>query len=185
LGDLAERASRGETAAAQALCQAIKDPILAYCIKRLGNRADADDICQEVLVAVIAGLPRLQRFEGVIGYAIGIARNQVNRHFNRGPARREVPIDDELRVRVAPGPMPGEEDPEDLAVRREAALKTVLADEPEDVRQLMYLFYQEKRTSAEIGEALGMQASGVRMKAKRIRERLRRRLLRIMMDAER
>ena len=178
LADLAKRAARGDRQSANALCMRLKDPVFRYCMRRLGRRADAEDVCQEVLVSVLSGLARLAKPEAVMGYAVGIARNKVNRHLTRGPQRREVSMGNRLAFEAAPGPVPGTPDPRDLQVRRMKALEEMLAESPAEVQDLVRRYYFSGQTSADIAETLSMKAAGVRMKIKRIRERLHREMLR-------
>jgi RNA polymerase sigma-70 factor (ECF subfamily) len=178
LAKLARGAARGDRQAANALCMRLKDPVFGYCMRRLRRRADAEDVCQEVLVSVLSGLPRLAKPEAVMGYAVGIARNMVNRHLTRGPQRREVSMGNRLAFEAAPGPLPGTPDPRDLRARRMRALEELLAEALPEVQDLVRRYYFSGQTSADIAETLGMKAAGVRMKIKRIRERLHREMLR-------
>lgn len=186
LSELAQRARDGDRASAEALCVRLKDPVFAFCLSRVRVRSDAEDICQEVLVAVVSDLNRLSDARAVLGYTIGIARNMVNRHFTRGPKRREVPFDEQAGLRfeadLGPGRAPGEADPRELRERMYDALNGLLASEPREVRALVDLHYREGRTSAEIAEQLSLRASAVRMRLKRIRDRLHGRLLALALE---
>lgn len=186
LAELAVRARDGEREAACELCVRLRNPVFAFCLSRVRNRSDAEDICQEVLVAVVADLDRLKEPRAVLGYTLGIARNLSNRHFTRGPQRREVPLDDGARARLegrlTPQPAPGEPDPRELRERMAAALNGLLAAEPREVRALVDLHYREGRTSAEIAERLHLKPSAVRMRLKRIRDRLHGRLLALALE---
>lgn len=181
LAELAVGARDGDRGAAERLCRRLKDPVYGFCLSRLRAPADAEDVAQEVLVAVIAGLGRLERPEAIMGYALGVARNQVFRHLRRRPQRREVPIEGQAMEPTSPAL--DEVDPRDLRERMMVALNGLLADEPEEVRALVELYYREGRTSEEIAEALQIKASGVRMRVLRIRARLRTQLLALALEA--
>lgn len=183
LPELAVLAREGDRAAAEALCRHLKDPLFGYCMSRLRASADAEDVCQEVLVAIIAGLGRLERPEAIMGYALGVARNQVLRHLRRRPQRREVSIEGHA-AETSTCPAPDEADPRDLRERMMLALSGLLAEEAPEVQELVRLYYREGRTSHEIAEALEIKPSGVRMRVKRIRERLRARLLALALEAQ-
>ena len=189
LADLATRARAGDRDAACELCLRLKNPVFAFCLSRVRNRSDAEDICQEVLVAVVADLDRLNDPRAVLSYTLGIARNLANRHFSRGPQRREVPFDEgaqaRLEARLGPERGPCEPDPRELRDRMVAALDGLLATEPREVRALVDLHYREGRTSAEIAERLALKPSAVRMRLKRIRDRLHGRLLALALEETR
>lgn len=189
LAELAGRAKGGDRAAACELCARLKDPLFAFCLSRVRNRSDAEDICQEVLVAVVADLDRLKDPKAVLGYTLGIARNLANRHFTRGPQRREVAFDDgavaRLEARLGPARAPCEPDPRELRERMTDALNGLLATEPLEARALVELHYREGRTSAEIAERLHLKPSAVRMRLKRIRDRLHGRLLALALEEQR
>jgi RNA polymerase sigma-70 factor (ECF subfamily) len=191
LAELARRTRDGEREAAQALCLRIKDPIFAYCLSKLRNRHDAEDVTQEVLCAVVSDLDRLSEPRAILGYALGISRNLVHRHLGRGPRKRELLVEDAgdlfdgLRGPQSEPPLgPGERHPKDLLERRIGALNALLAEEPEHVRRLIDMHYTEGRTSAEIAEELGLRPSGVRMRLKRVRDRLVGRLIAATLELE-
>lgn len=184
LAQLALRTQRGDRKAADALCRKLAGPVLRYCLARMGSRSEAEDVCQEALATVIAGLDRLERPQAVLGYTLGIARNLARRQLSRGPRVREVPFDEASHGApcVESAGAPGQADARDLQERREDALVGLLATEPRPVRQLVELYYRQGRSSAQIAAALGIQPSGVRMRLQRIRARLRARLLALALE---
>ncbi len=184
LAELAAAAKAGDRRATEVLCLRLKDPVFAFCLSRMKRRSDAEDVCQEVLVTVVRGLDRLAEPRAILGYTLGIARNLANRHHTRGPQRREVQIDEgqRLRLELRTQRSAEEQDPRELKERMEDALMGLLAQEPHEVRCLVELHYRDGHTSVDIAERLGMKPSAVRMRLKRIRDRLQRRLLALALE---
>lgn len=52
-----ERAKNGDSQAIEALIDKFQKPLLIYAVQYLGNRSEAEDITQEVLMKVIKALP--------------------------------------------------------------------------------------------------------------------------------
>jgi RNA polymerase sigma-70 factor (ECF subfamily) len=91
LEDLARIASAGDLAALNVLLVAVRPEVLRVCIRLLPNREDAEEACQDTLLAVARGLPR---FEGRSAFRTWMYRLATNR--SRSAYRR-------TRVHVAAG----------------------------------------------------------------------------------
>ena len=170
---LAARAVAGDAQAIESLLGAVHPMVHRYCRARLarfpGAEHAADDVAQEVCIAVLSALPRY-RDEGkpFEAFVYRIAANKVA-DTQRGTYRQPQP-QAELPdvVDLADGP-------EDLAVRasdaeRARALLDVL---PAPVRELMVLRVAVGLSADETGRALGMSAGAVRVAQHRALLRLR------------
>jgi len=76
LDDLARRAAAGDDAARDALLAAIRPDVLRRCGRFLPNRADAEEACQDVLLAVANGIGG---FEGRSSFSTWLHRITSNR----------------------------------------------------------------------------------------------------------
>lgn len=61
--------------------------VYAFALKRLRDTAEAEDVVQEVFIAVSRSLPSFAGDSPLLSWIFGIARNKVNRRF-----RKERPI---------------------------------------------------------------------------------------------
>ena len=86
---LARMASAGDLAALNVLLVTVRPEVLRVCSRLLTNREDAEEACQDTLLAVARGLPR---FEGRSAFRTWMFRIATNRarstcHRNRADAR--------------------------------------------------------------------------------------------------
>jgi RNA polymerase sigma-70 factor (ECF subfamily) len=84
--DLARIASAGDLAALNVLLVTVRPEVLRVCSRLLPNREDAEEACQDTLLAVARGLPR---FEGRSTFRTWMYRLATNR--SRSAYRRSAP----------------------------------------------------------------------------------------------
>lgn len=173
LGGLAALATQGDTSARDVLLANVRTMVHRYCRARLGrlpgSEHAADDVAQEVCLAVLSALPRY-RDEGrpFEAFVFGIAAHKVA-DAQRAAVRAAVPTDE----------MPDEPDlgpgPEDHALRSsDAALVRSLLDRlPATQRELLILRVAVGLSAEETGSALGMSSGAVRVAQHRALARLR------------
>ena len=173
LGGLAALATQGDTSARDVLLANVRTMVHRYCRARLGrlpgSEHAADDVAQEVCLAVLSALPRY-RDEGrpFEAFVFGIAAHKVA-DAQRAAVRAAVPTDE----------MPDEPDlgpgPEDHALRSsDAALVRSLLDRlPPTQRELLILRVAVGLSAEETGSALGMSSGAVRVAQHRALARLR------------
>jgi RNA polymerase sigma-70 factor, ECF subfamily len=95
LGDLTSQAVRGHPAAIESLLEQIRPMVVRYCRARLGRITGhyhvADDVAQEVCIAVLSALPRYQDMgRPFASFVFGIASHKVADAL-RSAARMAVP----------------------------------------------------------------------------------------------
>ncbi|MFZ0323911.1 MAG: RNA polymerase sigma factor ShbA [Actinomycetes bacterium] len=171
--DLVARAIRGDARAAELLLTELRPLIVRYCRARLGRSpgADyaADDAAQEVLLAVLAALPRY-RDEGrpFEAFVFGIAAHKVA-DVQRAAGRSAVPVAD---YPDSPDLALG---PEELAVRAGEAqiARQLLQRLPTNLRELVILRVAVGLSAEETGRALDMTPGAVRVAQHRALARLR------------
>jgi RNA polymerase sigma-70 factor, ECF subfamily len=170
---LAARARTGDRDAAGALLGRLRPQVVRYCRSRLGRVAGsydvADDVAQEVCLAVLTALPRY-RDEGrpFAAFVFGIAAHKVadaHRSIGRGAV---VTADLPERADDAPGP-------EDAVVHgAEVGLaRALLARLPTQAREVILLRVAAGLTAEQTGAVLGMSAGAVRVAQHRALNRLR------------
>src|SRR5215467_77641 len=114
MGSLTELAARGQPMAVDTLLRQIRPIVVRYCRARLGRISDhyhaADDVAQEVCIAVISALPRYREMgRPFVSFVFGLASHKVA-DAQRAAARQAVPTED---VPDGPDTRPG---PEEVAV---------------------------------------------------------------------
>jgi len=163
----------GDRAATEGLLAAVHRIARRYCRARLsrfpGAEHSADDVAQEVCIAVLAALPRY-RDEGrpFEAFVYRIAARKIadaQRAAYRTPVpQAEIPDVPELS-----------EGPEESALRHAEAdqARNLLAMLPETLRELLILRVAVGLSAEETGRALGMSAGAVRVAQHRAVQRLR------------
>jgi RNA polymerase sigma-70 factor, ECF subfamily len=173
--ELAARAAAGDAEAKGALLALIRPGIVRYCRARLGRAYDgydlADDVAQEVCLAVLSALPRF-RDQGrpFSAFAFGIAAHKVA--DAQRAALRSVSITPVDTLPDRPDPAPGPEqqaESADLARRLSALLEHL----PDHHRELIVLRVAVGLSADEVGEVMGMTAAAVRVAQSRALARLR------------
>ncbi len=165
------RAQQGDREALDALVRSYRPSIYRYCRARLGSHELADDVTQEVCMALVQALPRHRASEhSLSAYVFGIAANQVAMAHRSQYRRRDEPTATLPEV-VEPGP-----GPEELAQAGSAAesVRQLLDYLPDNDRQILLLRLAAGLSSRDTGEVLGMSAGAVRVAQHRALTALRR-----------
>jgi RNA polymerase sigma-70 factor (ECF subfamily) len=165
LRDLTDLAVSGQPDAIESLLEQVRPMVMRYCRARLGRISGhyhiADDVAQEVCIAVLAALPRYRDMgRPFASFVYGIASHKVADAV-RYATRSAVPTED---LPDGPDEHPG---PEEMAVAYIEAQRArdLLARLPCHLRELLVL--------RETGSVLGMSAGAVRVAQHRALARLR------------
>jgi len=170
---LAAQAVAGERPAMEALLGAVHRMVHRYCRARLarfsGTEHAADDVAQEVCIAVLSALPRYRDegkpFEAFV-YRIAARKVADVQRAAYRIAQPQAEIPDVIDL--ADGP-------EDLAVRSSDArrAKDLLDQLPASLRELLVLRVAVGLSAEETGRALGMTPGAIRVAQHRAMQRLR------------
>ena len=173
LRDLAEKAIRGQPDALESLLEQVRPMVVKYCRTRLGRIAGhyhaADDVAQEVCIAVLSALPRYRDMgRPFVSFVFGIASHKVADAL-RSATRSAVPTED---LPDGPDTRPG---PEEMAVAYVEAQRAreLLARLPGRLRDLLVLRVVTGLSAEETGHVLGMSPGAVRVAQHRALARLR------------
>jgi RNA polymerase sigma-70 factor, ECF subfamily len=173
LQELSSRAVQGDAAATERLLSVVHRMVRRYCRARLarfpGAEHAADDVAQEVCIAVLSALSRY-RDEGrpFEAFVYRIAANKVA-DAQRASYRAAIPV-----AEVPDGPETGA-GPEELVMRDGDAQRAreLLSALPETARELLILRVAVGLSAEETGRAMGMSAGAVRVAQHRAMQRLR------------
>lgn len=163
------RLRRGEAAAVAEVFDLHGRAVRAFARRFVGDDAAADDLLQEVFVALPSVIRRWEERSSLRTFLIGIAVNHA-RHHVRAAARRRAATE-----RLAAEPGAHGTDPEQDARRRELAraLQRALDELPLDQRAAFVLCEVEERTAAEVSVIVGAPEATVRTRLFHARKRLR------------
>ncbi|HEX9359391.1 MAG TPA: RNA polymerase sigma factor ShbA [Streptosporangiaceae bacterium] len=173
MGELAHLAVRGHPGAIEALLERIRPMVVRYCRARLGRITGhyyvADDVAQEVCLAVLAALPRYRDMgRPFASFVFGIASHKVADAV-RNASRLAVPYED---LPDGPDERPGPEETVVACIEAERT-RALLAQLPHHLRELLILRVVTGLSAEETGNVLGMSAGAVRVAQHRALARLR------------
>jgi RNA polymerase sigma-70 factor, ECF subfamily len=173
LPDLIGLAARGQQAAIESLLEEIRPMIVRYCRARLhqisGQYHIADDVAQEVCIAVLSALPRYRDMgRPFASFVFGIASHKVADAM-RNAARLAIPTED---LPDGPDGHPGPEETVVAYIEAER-VRALLARLPAHQRELLVLRVLTGMSAEETGQALGMSPGAVRVAQHRALARLR------------
>ena len=170
IDDLARAAARGEPGAVDALLAAVRPEVLRLCARLLPYREDAEEACQDALLALARGI---DRFEGRSSFHTWLYRLTANRARSTYRALRR-------RWLVESGgvPLPDPPDPRRTSVvagTRLDLLDALDAVRPElaeavTLRDVLGLNYREIGTLLDVPE--GTAKSRVHLARKQVRQRM-------------
>ena len=172
--DLVDRAVNGDSAALESLLSRIHPLVVRYCRSRMsaGHRslASADDVAQEVCMAVLTALPTF-RHEGkpFLAFVYGICAHKV------ADAHRVAARSRSLPVAEVPDTASEERGPEQYVVAHSTAMviDEMLSTLPETQQEIIRLRVVVGLSAEETAEALGMTAGAVRVSQHRALAKLR------------
>ena len=167
-------ARAGDPVAVELLLARLRPGVVRYCRARLG-RADgsygsADDVAQEVCMAVVKALPRyVDSGTPFAAFVQGITTHKIT------DAHRAVYRDRSTATAQVPEQADPSAGPEDsvLAAERAQVARALLDRLPAAQRELLLLRVVAGKSAEETGAALGMTAGAVRVAQHRALARLR------------
>ena len=159
------RSLRADDWAAEAL-RKYADMVYRLAYAQARNRADADDIFQEVFIRLVKNGPGFQSDEHMKAWLIRVTVNCARSLWLSAWKRRMVFMDDEKIDRI-----PAEEAP-----RENERLDEAMDALPVKMRRVIHLFYYEDMSVDEIAEALNEKPSTIRSQLSRARKMLKKRL---------
>lgn len=157
--DLLRKAQRGDPQALDTLFRREWQPIYAMIYRSVQNRAEAEDLTQDVFLRALKALDRYQETGAPFGaFLAAIARNLLrNKWRQKRPAQVDLDHLPELASRRS--------GPEDsvLASDRRHRINDVLATLPPDYQTVIRLRIFEDRPAAEVAALMGRSPGAIRV----------------------
>ena len=126
--------------------------IRAWCIARTSTVQDAEDLAQDVLLAMLESAPNLRQEGAFYGFMWGVAGNVYRQWAKKRASRRECELTEAAYEQEFPA-----DAPEDVALlRRELTLLS------RQYREAAVLYYVRGMKTAEIAQALSVSRSMVK-----------------------
>jgi len=169
---LLARAQAGDVAAFERLSSAYADRLFMLLLRLLGDRAEAEDVAQEVMLRAWQGITRFRGQSSYFTWLYRIAVNEANRALEKR-ARHPAGVTlgaDELQL-PAPGALDPSRQAENSELRR--ALVRALADLPPPLRTALVLRDVEGLSTQEAAEIAGVGEAAFKSRLHQARLRVR------------
>ncbi len=175
---------KNEPQAVEHALELLQSTVFSFSMKVCGQREDAEDTMQEVLVKAIPYLPKFDSPRALLVWLYKVAKNRclMNRRKSKFAPKQELSLDElmpdrrELAILAKEGPV----NPESLAIRSQQArrLREVIQQLPPRYRIILVLHDMEGLTDEEVGEITGLRSGNVRVRLHRARLFVRKELAR-------
>ena len=168
--ELVRRVARGDSDALTTVYRQHHIAVRAFAQRLVGDIEAAEDLVQDVFVALPSALARFRGDSALRTFLVSIAVNHAKNHV-RAAARRRAAI---TRLGREPEPT-GPKDPELVAQNRQLADRLMLALDalPLEQRVAIVLSEIEERTSTEIATIVGAPEGTVRTRVFHAKKKLR------------
>ncbi|MGU3431691.1 sigma-70 family RNA polymerase sigma factor [Actinomycetes bacterium M1A6_2h] len=157
-------AAAGDRGALSLVLESIRPVVVRYCRARVGSaergQLSADDVAQEVCMAVMTALPRYQdQGRPFMAFVYGIAAHKVADAHRSASRNKSEPMAD------VPDVMSTDQGPEQMALDSEAGrrMNALLATLPEKHREILVLRLVVGLSAEETAAAVGSTAGAVRV----------------------
>jgi RNA polymerase sigma-70 factor (ECF subfamily) len=169
--ELIARIKAGDSDGFERLIEPYSKGLLSTIRRKVRNDADADDICQEVLVKAFSKLHQFRGNALFSTWLYRIAINEVSEHFRRQRAANTVALSG--HETELPSKSPHALAIFEMETMRMAVVRT-LARMPDADRKALVLFHMRELSVSETARELRMPCSTVKSRLLRARVRLRR-----------
>ena len=169
---LLARAQAGDIGAFEQLSARYADRLFMLLLRLLGDRAEAEDVAQEVMLRAWQGITRFQGRSSYFTWLYRIAVNEANRALGKR-ARRPADVSigaDELQLPASPAADPARQ-AENTELRQ--ALGRALAELPPPLRTAIVLRDVEGLSTQEAAEIAGVSQAAFKSRLHQARLRVR------------
>lgn len=161
----------------------LQGTVFSFSMKVCGQREDAEDTMQEVLVKSIPYLPKFDSPRALLVWLYKVAKNRclMSRRRSKFAPKQELTLDElmpdrrELEKLSKEGPL----NPESLAIRSQEArkLREAIQKLPPQYRIVLVMRDMEGLSDDEVGEITGLKPGNVRVRLHRARLFVRKELM--------
>ena len=157
--------------------QRYHDMVYRIALVQAKQQSLAEDIQQEVFLALVRYSDRIRDEEHLKAWLIRVTQNACRKHFRSLWVKLTVFYDDRLAKESTGGGEPPPDEPavsmEDPAETEAEVVREAVEQLPESYRIVVHLFYYEEMSVREIALSLGITETSVKTKLSRARDQLR------------
>jgi RNA polymerase sigma-70 factor (ECF subfamily) len=170
-----ELVQRGDQKSLEQALTLLQNTVFSFGMKVCGQRQDAEDTMQEVLLKSVTFLPRFDSPKALMVWLYKVAKNRclMSRRKSKFAPREALSLEelmpDRTEIEALSGDAPAT--PETALLRRESAkrLRDAVGKLPPDYRLILVLHDMENLSDADIAEITGLRLGTIRVRLHRAR----------------
>ena len=176
---------RGDDEALEQALALLQNIVFSFSMKACGQRQDAEDTMQEVLVRSVPYLPKFDSPRALVVWLYKVAKNRclMSRRKSKFAPKREISLEELMPDRQDLQRSDGARsvNPETVAIRSEEAgrLRKAIHKLPPQYRIVLVLRDMEGLTDEEVAEITGLRSGTVRVRLHRARLFVRKELMKL------
>lgn len=181
---------RGDDQALEEALALLQNTVFAFSMKVCGQREDAEDTMQEVLVKSLPHLPKFDSPKALVVWLYKVAKNRclMSRRKSKFAPKQELSLEElmpdrqELELLSSDGAI----NPERFAIRSEQAerLREIIQKLPPQYRIILVLRDMEGLADDEVAEIVGLRSGTVRVRLHRARLFVRKEFMKMRKPAK-
>jgi RNA polymerase sigma-70 factor, ECF subfamily len=174
---------RGDDEALEQALALLQNTVFSFSMRVCGQRQDAEDTMQEVLLKSVPNLPKFDSPKALVVWLYKVAKNRclMSRRRSKFAPNRELSLEELMPDRRELEKMSSENEinPERFAIRSEEAgmLREAIQKLPAQYRIVLVLRDMEGLTDEDVAEITGLRAGTVRVRLHRARLFVRKELM--------
>ena len=176
---------RGDDEALERALALLQNTVFSFSMKVCGQRQDAEDTMQEVLVKSVPYLPKFDSPRALVVWLYKVAKNRclMSRRKSKFAPKGEISLEELMPDRQDLQRSDGARsvNPETVAIRSEEAgrLRKAIHKLPPQYRIVLVLRDMEGLTDEEVAEITGLRSGTVRVRLQRARLFVRKELMKV------
>ena len=177
----------GDDASVEQALQLLQNTVFAFSMRVCGQREDAEDTMQEVLMKSVPHLPKFDNPKALVVWLYRVAKNRclMNRRKSKFAPEHELSLEALMpdRKELEQLSADGRVNPESFAIRGEqgSRLREAIQKLPPQYRIVLVLRDMEGLTDDDVAEITGVRVGTVRVRLHRARLFVRKELMRAWM----
>jgi RNA polymerase sigma-70 factor (ECF subfamily) len=169
-----QAARRGDRSAFETLVRSVQRPVYGLCLRLLSTEAEASEVAQEAFLRAYQNLGRYDEDRPFDLWVMAIARN-LCLDILRRRSRMQVQDVEEMKDALPSGAPSQEEGA--IAGQERRSLEAAMTTLPVEDREVLALYYVQKRTTKEIAQVMGVAPGTIMARLFRAREKLRKQMV--------
>lgn len=176
---------RGDDTSVEEALALLQNTVFSFSMRVCGQREDAEDTMQEVLLKSVPHLPKFDSPKALVVWLYKVAKNRclMSRRKSKFAPSQELSLDALMpdRTELEQLGADGRIDPEAFAIRSDEAsrLREAIQKLPSQYRIVLVLRDMEGLTDDEVAEITGLKAGTVRVRLHRARLFVRKELMKL------